>query len=46
LVERRNKETKELFLGCERYPECPHTEEIPIDQRLRAMGAKPLPGLG
>lgn len=31
------------FLGCERWPECRHTEPIPLDQQLRAAGAPELP---
>jgi len=41
---RTNGETNEEFLGCSQYPECKHTEQIPIDVKLRMMGATPLPG--
>lgn len=46
MVIRTNRATQEKFLGCTRYPECMHSEPLPIDQQLRAAGAKGLPGFG
>ncbi len=44
LVIRKNKATKEQFLGCSQWPECTHTEPLPEDVMLRLRGAKTLPG--
>lgn len=43
MVIRTNRATGEKFLGCERYPDCTHTEPLPVDQQLRAAGAEMLP---
>lgn len=42
LVVRTNERTKTQFLGCENFPECKHTEEIPTDMAMELMGAKRL----
>lgn len=42
LVIRTNKRTKELFLGCERYPECRYTEPMPEALKMRVLGAPTL----
>lgn len=44
LVERANKSSGGHFLGCSRWPDCAHTEEIPESVRMRRMGAETLPG--
>ena len=44
LTIRRNRETRETFLGCSGWPKCTYTEPLPIDVQLRAMGAPTLPG--
>lgn len=44
LVIRTNGKTGEDFLGCDEYPRCRHTEEIPIHLELEASGFKRLPG--
>ncbi len=46
LAVRVNGETHEEFLGCSQYPECQHTELLPMDMVLRRQGAAMLPGLG
>jgi ssDNA-binding Zn-finger/Zn-ribbon topoisomerase 1 len=43
LVVRTNSHTNVQFLGCSRYPECKHTEPIPLDVDLRLAGAPELP---
>jgi ssDNA-binding Zn-finger/Zn-ribbon topoisomerase 1 len=45
MVVRTNRKTGERFLGCSRFPDCTFTEELPIDQQLRAAGAMKLPGM-
>ena len=45
LAVRVNGETHEEFLGCSQYPECEHTEPLPVNMVLRRQGAAPLPGL-
>ena len=40
LVVRVNGKTKDEFLGCERWPECKHTEELPMSIRMRRMGVR------
>ena len=45
LTIRVNGETQEEFLGCSQYPECKHTEPVPMDVILRRKGAATLPGL-
>ena len=45
MVVRTNRSTGEPFLGCTRYPECAYTTPLPVDQQLRAAGARTLPGL-
>lgn len=37
-----NRETGEDFLGCERWPECTHTEKLPEAITLRRQGQKGL----
>ncbi len=44
MVIRTNRTTGEQFLGCTRYPECLWTTPIPVDQLLKAAGARTLPG--
>jgi len=44
LIIRQNGKTKQHFLGCENYPKCKHTEPLPEDVKMVAMGAKRLPG--
>ena len=44
LVRRTNRTTGHDFWGCERWPECGHTEPLPEYVRLREAGAAPLPG--
>ena len=41
-----NRETGQEFLGCTSWPECEHTEPLPLDAQLRRMGAPELPGFG
>jgi 5-methylcytosine-specific restriction endonuclease McrA len=41
---RKNKATKDEFLGCERWPRCTHTEPVPESVRMRLAGAPILPG--
>jgi ssDNA-binding Zn-finger/Zn-ribbon topoisomerase 1 len=42
LVERTNGKTSESFLGCSGWPECKHTEELPLDIQLRRQGQRSL----
>ena len=42
---RRNKENGSLFLGCDRWPDCKSTEEIPESLRMELLGQKKLSGL-
>ena len=44
MVVRRNAETGVDFLGCSNWPDCKHTEEMPLDMQLRRAGVAPLPG--
>ncbi len=44
LVVLKNNKIEELFLACPNFPECKHTEPIPIDIQLRKLGAPTLPG--
>ena len=44
MVVRTNSSSGENFLGCTRYPECKHTEPLPVDIMLRLSGAVTLPG--
>jgi len=44
LVIRQNRTTQQHFLGCINYPRCQYTEPLPEDVKMRAMGAKRLPG--
>ena len=44
LVIRRSRTTQQHFLGCINYPRCQYTEPLPEDVKMRAMGAKRLPG--
>jgi len=42
LVERTNRATNEPFLGCQRWPECKHTEPLPESVKLRRQGQREL----
>lgn len=42
---RLNKESNTLFIGCARWPDCKHTEEIPETVRMEILGQKRLSGL-
>ncbi len=44
LVVKVNRQTGGKFLGCDQYPRCTHTEEIPEYLRMIAAGAQKLPG--
>lgn len=44
LIVRTNRQNGSQFLGCPNWPECKHTQQIPIDIVLRLQGAQPLPG--
>jgi DNA topoisomerase-1 len=44
LVIRQSRTTQQHFLGCINYPRCQYTEPLPEDVKMRAMGAKRLPG--
>ena len=44
LIIRQNRRTKHHFLGCENWPCCDHTEGLPEDVKMVAMGAQKLPG--
>ena len=44
LTIRVNSTTQQEFLGCGQYPECQHTEPLPMDVILRRQGAATLPG--
>ena len=46
LTIRRNRQTRQQFLGCVGWPACEYTEEMPEDVRLRLAGAPTLPGFG
>ena len=46
---RRNKVTREDFLGCTAWPECEHTERLPVDVLLRHQSLEQpmsFPGFG
>jgi restriction system protein len=45
LVERINRQNGSRFLGCRRWPECQHSEEVPAFWAMKRAGAQPLPGL-
>ena len=45
LVRRFDVMTRERFLGCDRYPACCYTRDVPPDVHLRDAGALMLPGL-
>lgn len=45
-VIRVNRETGELFLGCEKYPTCRNSDEISGSLLMRLTGAPTLPGFG
>jgi putative DNA topoisomerase len=45
MVIRQNKTNKSFFLGCHRYPDCKHTEEIPESMKMELLGFKRLPGM-
>ena len=42
LVVRQNRETQEYFLGCSNYPQCEHSQNLPEEMRLRALGQRGL----
>jgi len=42
-LRRRKKDGKEFF-GCERYPECKHTEPLPAYAEMKKRNAPVLPG--
>jgi len=44
LVIRQSRTIQQHFLGCINYPRCQYTEPLPEDVKMRAMGAKRLPG--
>ena len=44
LVIRINSRANERFLGCEQWPECKHTQPLPLDIEMREAGAPVLPG--
>jgi len=39
---RQNHENMTFFLGCGRYPDCRHTEEIPESLKMTLLGQKGL----
>ena len=45
LTIRTNQNTKTDFLGCTDWPDCHHTEPLPLDMILRRQGHPELPGL-
>ena len=45
LTVRTNRATDEDFLGCSAWPDCKHTEPMPLDMMLRRQGHPELPGL-
>jgi ssDNA-binding Zn-finger/Zn-ribbon topoisomerase 1 len=45
MVIRQDKETGKLFLGCNRWPDCKHTEEIPESIWMELINHDRLPGL-
>lgn len=45
LIIRQNRKTLSHFLGCENWPNCLHTEPLPEDVKMVAMGAMKLPGM-
>jgi ssDNA-binding Zn-finger/Zn-ribbon topoisomerase 1 len=42
LIIKTNKRDQSQFLGCPNWPDCDHTEEIPISIKLRERGEKSL----
>lgn len=40
MVVRQNRRDETFFLGCNRYPDCQHTEEITEELRMELMGQK------
>ena len=45
LVVRQNGDTGVDFLGCVNWPECKHTEPLPLDMQLRRAGVAPAAGV-
>jgi ssDNA-binding Zn-finger/Zn-ribbon topoisomerase 1 len=45
MVIRQNKHDHSYFLGCNRYPGCKHTMEIPESMKMELLGFKRLPGM-
>ena len=41
---RTNQNTRKDFLGCTAWPDCHHTEPLPLDMVLRRQGHPELPG--
>lgn len=39
LIVKTNRATEHQFLGCPRWPECNHTEQIPESMAMRLAGA-------
>lgn len=44
MVIRTNRVSGSEFLGCERYPECQHTQPLPEWILMERAGAERLPG--
>jgi ssDNA-binding Zn-finger/Zn-ribbon topoisomerase 1 len=42
MIIRQNRQTDEFFLGCSRYPDCKHSQNLPEHLRLRALGQRGL----
>lgn len=45
LIIRHSNVTGRDYLGCLRYPHCRYTEPLPVDEHLRRIKSKRLPGL-
>lgn len=43
LLARTNTHSGGQFLGCTNYPTCRHSEDVPENYRMRAMGHPELP---
>jgi ssDNA-binding Zn-finger/Zn-ribbon topoisomerase 1 len=46
LVERVNKTNGSHFMGCDNYPKCTHTQDVPAFVHMLRQGATQLPGFG
>lgn len=42
MIVRQNRQTDEFFLGCSNYPSCKHSQNLPEELRLRALGQRGL----